>query len=79
MAAQARSDGARFLLVGNEADLRQLDIASIQHEGAEVARADDVLGADQRAVRFPNDGHLTPDGHRRIADLLTPRIAALLP
>jgi lysophospholipase L1-like esterase len=78
LAAMARQDGARFVLLIQQADLRQLDVQGFQRDGIEIVQPDEALGPDPAAVRFPNDGHLNELGHRRIAGILGPRIAKLL-
>jgi lysophospholipase L1-like esterase len=61
-----------------EADLDQLDVQGFRRDGIEIVWADQGLGLDPAAVRFPNDGHLNELGHIRIAEILAPRITELL-
>ena len=78
IAALAATDGARFLLLADDSDLDNLDVAAFQRDGMEIIRPNQVLGADQHRYRIPNDGHLNPQGHRRVAGLLAPAAAAAL-
>jgi lysophospholipase L1-like esterase len=78
LAAIVRQDGARFVLLIEEADLDQLDVQGFRRDGIEIVWADQGLGLDPAAVRFPNDGHLNELGHIRIAEILAPRITELL-
>ena len=76
MASEVRRDGARFVLLIDSADLGPLDQNALRAAGIEIVKADEPLGADQRPFRFPNDGHLNAEGHRRMADFLAPKLAA---
>ena len=76
LADDVRRDGARFVLLIDSADLGPLDQTALRAAGVEILRADEPLGSDQRPYRFPNDGHLNVEGHRRMAGFLAPRLAA---
>lgn len=78
LAAEVKADGARFILLIDDSDLRHLDEAALRRDGIELVKPNEVLGADQRTFRIPNDGHLNERGHRLVADLLAPRLAAVL-
>jgi lysophospholipase L1-like esterase len=78
LASEVHADGARFVLLANAVDLAALDRAAFERDGIEIVVADDALGADQTAFRFPNDGHLNVEGHQRLADMLAPRLAEVL-
>lgn len=78
IARLAKDDGARFVLLADDGDLANLDVAAFQRDAIEIVRPNEVLGADQRPFRIPNDGHLNETGHRRVAELLAPRVAAML-
>jgi lysophospholipase L1-like esterase len=74
LAAMVRQDGARFVLLIEQADLSKLDVQGFQRDGIEIIRADPALGPDPAAVRFSNDGHLNELGHRRMAEVLASRL-----
>jgi lysophospholipase L1-like esterase len=76
MAEAARQDGARFVLLANDAYVHTLDTAALDGAGIETVHVNEALGDDQRELRFPNDGHLNRAGHRRLAAFLAPRLAA---
>lgn len=74
LAAAVRDDGAQFALLGEGPDLAQLDLSAFDAAGVPILRTDEALGPDQSGLRFPNDGHLNEEGHRRVAAYLAPRI-----
>jgi lysophospholipase L1-like esterase len=76
MAGEARQDGARFMLLANDAYIHTLDVAALAGAGIEIAPVNEALGDDQSPLRFPNDGHLNAAGHRRLAAFLVLRLAA---
>ncbi len=78
LAADVKRDGARFVLLVDDADLRTLDQAALAREGIDVVRPSDALGPDPNAVRFANDGHLNELGHQRMADLLSAHLRQVL-
>jgi lysophospholipase L1-like esterase len=78
MADNVRSDGARFMLMGEDADLNQLDVAAFEQEGIPVTRVDPAFGPDSEQLFVPHDGHPNALGHRRIGELLADQIEPLL-
>lgn len=78
MADNVRSDGARFMLMGEDADLNQLDVAAFEQEGIPVTRVDPAFGPDSDKLFVPHDGHPNALGHRRIGELLADQIEPLL-
>jgi lysophospholipase L1-like esterase len=76
MADGARQDGARFVLLANDAYVHTLDAAALEGAGIEIVRLNEALGDDQSALRFANDGHLNRAGHRRLASFLAHMLAA---
>ena len=78
MADDVRSDGARFMLMGEDADLNQLDVAAFEQEGIPVTRVDPAFGPDSDTLFVPHDGHPNAVGHRRIGELLADQIEPLV-
>jgi hypothetical protein len=78
MADDVRSDGARFMLMGEDTDLNQLDVAAFEQEGIPVTRVDPAFGPDSDKLFEPHDGHPNALGHRRIGELLADQIEPLL-
>jgi lysophospholipase L1-like esterase len=78
MADDVRNDGARFMLMGEDADLNQLDVAAFEQEGIPVTRVDPAFGTDSEKLFAPHDGHPNALGHRRIGELLADQIEPLL-
>jgi len=78
MADDVRSDGARFMLMGEDADLNQLDVAAFEQEGIPVTRVDPAFGPDSEKLFAPHDGHPNALGHRQIGELLADQIEPLL-
>jgi hypothetical protein len=74
LASEVRHDGGRFVLLIDAADLAPLDESAFRAAGIEIVRANEALAADQTPFRFPNDGHLNVEGHRRLAAFLTERL-----
>lgn len=70
-------DGARFVLVIDAADLRQLDRNAFDRSGMTIVLTDDAHARDPDA-QVRNDGHMNELGHRRLADFLAPRLEGLL-
>ena len=76
LASLAGRDGARFVLLGQQADIEPLDLA---REGIEIVRTDEAVGPNPGdEVRFPVDGHYNERGHRLVGELLGRRLAKLL-
>ncbi|MDQ4149908.1 MAG: hypothetical protein M3164_07990 [Actinomycetota bacterium] len=79
LAREVQESGAHFVMVASDPDLAELDVGAFQASGIHILRTDPVLGGDQRAYRIPNDGHLNPEGHRKMAELIGPAVESLLP
>lgn len=77
LAEAVNEDGARFVLVIDGADLRQLDREAFGRMGITIVLTDEAHARDPDA-QVRNDGHMNELGHRRLADFLTPRVAGLL-
>jgi hypothetical protein len=75
MADDVRRDGARFVLMGQDVDLRKLDVPAFEAQGIPLVRIDWAFSPN---TLFPNDGHPNATGHREIAGLLTDQIEPLL-
>ena len=75
MAHDARHDGARFVLMGQDVDLQKLDMAAFEQEGISLVRIDPAFGPE---TLIPTDGHPNALGHRRIGELLADQIDPLL-
>ncbi|MDI3315332.1 MAG: SGNH/GDSL hydrolase family protein [Mycobacterium sp.] len=75
MADEVRRDGARFVLMGQDFDLQQLDMPAFEAQGIPLVRIDPALVPENL---IPNDGHPNATGHRQIAELLTDQIEPLL-
>jgi hypothetical protein len=78
MADDVRSHGARFMLMGEDVDLNQLDMAAFDQEGIPVTPVDPAFGPDSEKLFVPHDGHPNALGHRRIGELLADQIEPLL-
>jgi hypothetical protein len=78
MADDVRSHGAWFMLMGEDADLNQLDVAAFEREGIPVTRVDPAFGPDSDKLFVPHDGHPNALGHHRIGELLADRLEPLL-
>jgi hypothetical protein len=70
LAAESRNRGADFMLIGDPKPLAALDLALLNENGVEVVSLADIV-ADRREISWKNDGHFNPEGHRRVALLLT--------
>lgn len=75
MADDVRRNGARFVLMGQDVDLRKLDVAAFEAQGIPLVRIDWAFSPN---TLIPNDGHPNATGHREIAGLLTDQIEPLL-
>jgi lysophospholipase L1-like esterase len=75
MADEVRHDGARFVLMGNYADLQKLDMAAFEQQGIPLVRVESAFGPDSVVA---NDGHPNILGHRQIGELLAQQIEPLL-
>lgn len=77
LAGESQQRGARFLVWGRAGQLAQLDLAAIARAGIPVV---DIAPIEQdfRALTWHHDSHFNPEGHRRVAELLAPEIAAQL-
>ncbi|MBW3613807.1 MAG: hypothetical protein KY439_00640 [Actinobacteria bacterium] len=87
LAAATARDGAPLVLLAGDDELPMLDEAGFVADGIEVVRVDEAQRppagstADPREFRDAahfSDGHLNAVGHRRVAELLAPRLAARL-
>lgn len=78
LANDVRADGARFMLMGEDVDLNQLDVAAFEGEGIPLTRVDPAFGPDSEKLFVPHDGHPNALGHRRIGDLVADQIEPLL-
>ena len=78
LASEVQQDGARFVMVAQDADLAGLDVGALERAGVNIARVDQALGPDQSAIRFANDGHFNARGHRAVAATLTRPLGYLL-
>ena len=76
-----QTDGARFVLIGRDADLAALDVTAFDRAGIETVGIEGAL-TDPSRVLIPNDGHPNELGHERIAELLAgelePRLQELV-
>ncbi len=74
---EVRRRGADFMLIGQMAQLEQLDLEAIARVG--VAPIDITnIELDGVQLRWHHDSHWNPEGHRRVAELLAPEIEARL-
>ena len=78
MADDARSEGARFVLMGEDVDLNQLDLAAFDQQGIPLIRVDPAFTPDSEKLFVPHDGHPNALGHRRIGELLADQLEPLL-
>jgi hypothetical protein len=78
LASEVQQDGARFVMVAQDADLAGLDVGALERAEVNIVRVDQALGPDQSAVRFANDGHFNARGHRAVAATLTRPLGYLL-
>jgi hypothetical protein len=78
LADDVRGNGARFVLMGEHADLQELDMAAFERDGIPVTFVDPALGPDSTKLFVPNDGHPNALGHRHIGELLAAQIEPLL-
>jgi hypothetical protein len=78
MADDVRSNGAQFMLMGEDVDLDQLDVAAFEQEGIPVTRVDPAFGPDSDKLFIPHDGHPNALGHRRIGELVADQLEPLL-
>jgi lysophospholipase L1-like esterase len=74
LARLVHGDGAKLMVIASVSDLERQDVAALIRAGVQVIRQEQILGADQTPLRFLNDGHLNPRGHRQLANGLAPAI-----
>jgi len=78
MADDVRSSGAQFMLMGEDVDLDQLDVAAFDQQGIPVTRVDPAFGPDSDSLFIPHDGHPNALGHHRIGELLADQLEPML-
>ena len=74
LARTVRADGGEFLLVA--IDTHSLDPDRLTAAGISWVDLAPIEGSTHQEIRFRNDSHFNVEGHRRIAALLTPILAA---
>lgn len=86
LAKSVQESGARFVLSIGRSDLQHLDVTQLDADGIErfdSSQVDDQGTGDHISkydvnMRFRCDSHLNPKGHARMAELMTPFLAAKL-
>jgi hypothetical protein len=78
LAKEVTRDGAQVMVIGRPIDLDQLDLKSLEEEGIAVVSLDEIWSAPRLEVSWKHDSHFNPEGHRRVAEAILPRIESRL-